>query len=244
MTRLPFFVLLLLSLLLTGCATLLNDPEQPVAFDTDPPGAFVSVDGIRMGTTPCVIPVPRKGGDKIISFEKPGYKTEMMNMRNTLDAALAGNLLFGGFIGLAIDGVSGRGGGYQKSLRIVLEPGSGVNDRREGEKKDTQNASTAQSAPHPANSTSTASADPAASDFEQSLRSKDAGELAQLAQFYEDLLRVEPNGIGARRNLAMIRYQQGQYDEAWKHVKHLRLLGTNVPGDFESRLAAAMPEPE
>ena len=128
MIRLPFY--LFVCLMLTGCATILNDPEQPVAFDTDPPGAFVSVDGVRMGTTPCVIPVPRKGGDKIISFEMSGYKTEMMNMRNTLDAALAGNILLGGFVGLAIDGVSGRGGGYQKSLKIILGPGSGNNDRR------------------------------------------------------------------------------------------------------------------
>ena len=241
MIRLPFY--LFVCLMLTGCATILNDPEQPVAFDTDPPGAFVSVDGVRMGTTPCVIPVPRKGGDKIISFEKSGYKTEMMNMRNTLDAALVGNILLGGFVGLAIDGVSGRGGGYQKSLRIILEPGSGVNDRREGEKKDTHDAGAAQSAPNSASSTSTAAAVSSSSDFEQSLRSKDAGELAQLAEYYEDLLRIEPNGIGARRNLAMIRYQQGQYEQAWQHVKYLRLLSTNVPGDFESRLAAAMPEP-
>ena len=94
------------------------------------------------------------------------------------------------------------------------------------------------------NSTYAAPASANASAFEQSLRNKDAGELAQLAEYYEDLLRIEPNGIGARRNLAMIRYQQGQYDQAWKHVQYLHLMGTNVPGDFESRLAAAMPEPE
>ncbi len=141
MIRLPFYLLLCLSLVLTGCATILNDPEQPVAFDTEPPGAYVSIDGVRMGTTPCVVPVARKGGDKLVTFELAGYKTEIINMRNTLDAALAGNILIGGFVGLAIDGVSGRGGGYQKSLKIILEPGSGINDQREAGKEPPESTS-------------------------------------------------------------------------------------------------------
>lgn len=241
MIRLPFY--LCVCLMLTGCATILNDPEQPVAFDSEPASAYISIDGVRMGTTPCVVPVARKGGDKLITFELQGYKTEIVKMPNTLDAALAGNILLGGFVGLAIDGVSGRGGGYQKSLKIIMEPGSGTNDRSD-DAKATKSANKEDNTT-PANSPASYAppATPNTSDFELSIRAKSAAELNDLAHFYEELLRVEPNGIGARRNLAMVRYQQGQYEQAWQQVKYLRLLGTSVPGDFETRLAAAMPEP-
>lgn len=109
-----------------GCATLINSENQMVAFNSDPEGATVAVDGVPMGRTPVVLPVPRKGGDKTITFSKEGHQTVQFNLRNTLDAALAGNLLFGGFIGLGIDAISGRGGGYQKSVRVVLPAGSGM----------------------------------------------------------------------------------------------------------------------
>jgi len=110
----------------TGCATFLNDDTQPVAFDSEPTGASVAVDGVRQGTTPCVIPVPRKGFDKIVTFEKAGYKTTNFKLKNGLNAAVAGNIIFGGFIGLGVDAISGRGGSYQKSVKVILESGTGV----------------------------------------------------------------------------------------------------------------------
>jgi hypothetical protein len=52
----------------------------------------------------------------------------MFPLKNTLSGALAGNILFGGFIGLGVDAVSGRGGGYQDAVKVVLELGSGTVD--------------------------------------------------------------------------------------------------------------------
>lgn len=109
-----------------GCATIINSDDQNVAFTTEPDGATVAIDGVGMGKTPCVIPVPRKGGDKQIMVTRQGYKTVLFTMRNTLDGALAGNILFGGFIGLGIDAISGKGGGYQNAVKLVLEPGEGT----------------------------------------------------------------------------------------------------------------------
>ena len=109
----------------TGCATILNDPEQMVAFSSEPDDATVAIDGIKMGKTPCVLPVPRKGWDKVVSFSKPGYKTVNFQLKNTLNMSLAGNILLGGVIGLGIDAISGRGGGYQRSVSVLLEPGEG-----------------------------------------------------------------------------------------------------------------------
>lgn len=109
-----------------GCATLINSDDQIVAFNSEPDGATVAVDGVPMGKTPVALPVARKGGSKMITFSKEGYKTINVELPNTLNAALAGNILFGGLIGLGVDAVSGRGGGYQKSLSVMLTKGSGM----------------------------------------------------------------------------------------------------------------------
>ena len=141
-------------LLPSGCATFLNDPEQMVAFNSEPDDATVAIDGITMGKTPCVLPVPRKGWDKIASFSKEGYKTVQLTMKNTLSGSVAGNILLGGIIGLGVDAISGRGGGYQRSVSVVLECGEGTivvdpsqktpSEKDEGEPTVKESASTAQ----------------------------------------------------------------------------------------------------
>lgn len=119
-------IVLVLCTLQTGCATLLNDDHQMVAFSSEPDGATIKVDGVAMGKTPSVVPVPRKGGDKIVSFELSDHKTLMVELDNKIAAAGFGNIIFGGFIGAGVDAITGRAGSYQKSLHVVLERGSGT----------------------------------------------------------------------------------------------------------------------
>ncbi len=83
----------------------------------------MAVDAVKMGKTPCVLPVPRRGWNKTITFTKPGYKTVNYTLKNSLDGALAGNIIF--FPGIIVDVISGRGGGYADSVTVLLEPGSG-----------------------------------------------------------------------------------------------------------------------
>lgn len=105
-----------------GCATFLNDATQPVSFSSEPQGAVVTVDGAPMGRTPCTLPIARKGWDKAIVFSLDGHKPLNFKLKNTLDGAVAGNILIGGVIGGVVDGISGRGGGYQESVQVVLAP--------------------------------------------------------------------------------------------------------------------------
>lgn len=109
-----------------GCATVLNGDHQMVAFSTEPEGALVKVDGVPMGRTPCVVPVPRKGGDKLLMFELENYKTVMTELDNHIHAAGFGNIILGGLVGVVVDAASGRAGSYQDSLHIVMEPGTGT----------------------------------------------------------------------------------------------------------------------
>ncbi len=132
-----------------GCATILNGPNQMVAFNSEPDGATVAVDGVKMGKTPCVLPVPRKGWDKIITFSKDGHKTVNYKLRNTLSGAVIANVLVP-IVGTVVDAISGRGGGYADSVSVLLEPGTGIVsvDPKEEAKKAKENnpkAATAQS---------------------------------------------------------------------------------------------------
>lgn len=111
-----------LALSFQGCATILNDATQPVAFSSDPQGAIVSVDGAPMGRTPCTLPIARKGWDKEILFMLDGHKPLNFKLKNSLDGAVAGNIIAGGVVGGIVDGISGRGGGYQESVQVVLAP--------------------------------------------------------------------------------------------------------------------------
>ena len=136
----------LVMFLFSGCASIFNGPNQMVAFNTDPDGATVSVDGVAMGKTPCVLPVPRKNWDKIITFAKPGYKTVHYKLYNTLSGALWGNVLVP-IVGTAVDAISGRGGGYESSVAVVLIEGEGTLaiDPKEEAKKAKEKARIAKS---------------------------------------------------------------------------------------------------
>ena len=75
-------------MLAQGCATILNDATQPVAFSSDPQGAIVTVNGAAMGRTPCTLPIARKGWDKEILFTLDGYKPLNFKLKNSLDLSL------------------------------------------------------------------------------------------------------------------------------------------------------------
>ena len=112
-----------------GCATILNSDTQQVAFDSDPPGATIKIDGAAYGKTPSTIPVARKGFDKAIEISLDGYKSEVFTLKNNaINGATLLNILW--FPGAIVDGISGRGGSYQDTVKVVLQKGTGINDRR------------------------------------------------------------------------------------------------------------------
>ncbi|XHC25534.1 MAG: PEGA domain-containing protein [Phycisphaerales bacterium] len=130
-----------LTILGSGCATLLNSETQPVTFNSDPEGALVRIDGVAYGRTPVTIPVQRKGWDKQVLMSLDGYKTEMFTLNNTLSGTTFLNVLW--WPGAIVDGISGRGGKYESNVSIVMEPGEGTIDRdamrEEAEAEDAAN---------------------------------------------------------------------------------------------------------
>jgi len=100
-------IVLPLSILFIGCATIIHGTTQKVAVNSNPSGAKVIVMGAHLATTPAVIKLDRGDSNIILRFEKEGYEPVEIAMTKTVDGWIAGNIVFGGLIGLAIDFISG-----------------------------------------------------------------------------------------------------------------------------------------
>ena len=102
-----------LALLIVGCATIIHGTRQNIAVSSVPSGAKVIVKGVYMGTTPAVIKLKRNESNITLRFEKEGYEPVEVALNRSVDGWIAGNIIFGGLIGLAIDFISG--GAYKLS---------------------------------------------------------------------------------------------------------------------------------
>lgn len=112
-------VLLLPVFFLTGCASIVGKDVFPVTINSNPDGANIIVkdeNGVRVysGITPTTVTLA--AGESYfhaksynITFSKPGYKDQYVEVKATLSGWYWGNILFGGFIGLLIvDPITGK----------------------------------------------------------------------------------------------------------------------------------------
>ena len=117
-------LLLLISLLGTGCASFLSDSSQPVTIVTpNCPGAQCTLTNSK-GTfhvekTPATVPVRKAYGDLTVNCSK-GEKTHKQTFESSAVGAMYGNILLGGIIGGAIDAGTGKGFEYETRLENDL----------------------------------------------------------------------------------------------------------------------------
>jgi hypothetical protein len=99
--------LLCLSVLSTGCASIVSKSHWPVTVTSDPPGQSVTVRNeegsvVHSGTTPFTVTLPASNG----FFGKMDYTLEGPHGTVPMDASLNfwyfGNIIFGGLIGILI----------------------------------------------------------------------------------------------------------------------------------------------
>jgi len=90
---------------LVGCATLFKQKNRTVAFDSDPQGATILINGNRMGTTPMPLNLSNKK-PVTVTFRKEGYedKTYIINTKTGAGWVILDCL--GGFIPVIIDAVT------------------------------------------------------------------------------------------------------------------------------------------
>lgn len=115
-----------------GCATIIQGSRQQVGVNSVPTGAAVVVDGTPFGGTPVVARLARKSSH-IVSITMDGYQPVQLTITKSVSGWVAGNIVFGGLIGLAVDAISG--GMYKLNPEQVAanltKQGASV-DRRNG----------------------------------------------------------------------------------------------------------------
>jgi len=72
-------LLVLGSILLAGCATIISGTSQAVSIDSNISGATVSVEGSQVGVTPFSGKIPRKR-ESVAVISKPGYGTQSLTL--------------------------------------------------------------------------------------------------------------------------------------------------------------------
>ena len=104
------YSLLILASYLWGCASVVDgtlESKSLILFSSLPSEADVLVNGVKVCTTPCQYRTPRYLLSTI-TFSHPNFPVIDVDVTKDFNAAIAGNLVFGGPIGLVVDGISGR----------------------------------------------------------------------------------------------------------------------------------------
>jgi len=99
-------VLAVLVLFLVGCATIMQGTKQNVGISSNPSGAKVTINGQTFGNTPLTVELSRKD-NHIIKIELEGFLPYETTLTRKVSGWVAGNIIFGGLIGLAIDAITG-----------------------------------------------------------------------------------------------------------------------------------------
>ena len=108
-----------LSVVGTGCASIICGTHQSIPVHSSPPGAAVSVNGEDKGTTPAVLNLKRNHRH-CVNVALDGYDPYEVTLRRTINGWTFGNIVFGGIPGFLIDGIDGAFYAIKPSY-IVIE---------------------------------------------------------------------------------------------------------------------------
>lgn len=104
--------LLIIPLIFTGCASIIDGGSKSVQINSNPEGAKVTISNragkeVSVQTTPAIVTLERSSGyfrgeDYKLVFEAAGYYPYETHVQSTIDGWYLGNVLFGGLIGIVI----------------------------------------------------------------------------------------------------------------------------------------------
>lgn len=117
--KIKFLALLLVSsVLLTSCASIVSKSNYPISINSVPSNAKITITDkkqqiIYTGNTPADLKLKASAGffskaSYLVKYEKEGYEPKIVPINFKLDGWYIGNILFGGFIGwLIVDPATG-----------------------------------------------------------------------------------------------------------------------------------------
>lgn len=91
---------------LSSCGTLVNGTKQNVMINSDPSGAFITIDGKPAGKTPSVVKLKRNNSHQVC-LDLPGYKPFDVEIERTFSCWTIGSFLGFGLIGVGVDAATG-----------------------------------------------------------------------------------------------------------------------------------------
>lgn len=103
---LSIVMILVLYLLISGCASIIHGTTQDIPIVTTPDGAIAKTgDGVEC-KTPCKLTLKRKQ-DHVIQIKKDGFEDYTVTCHHVVSGAVASDLITGGLIGWGVDALSG-----------------------------------------------------------------------------------------------------------------------------------------
>lgn len=113
-------VIVIATIFFSSCATIFTGTKDRITFNTNPPGARISINGIEQGVTPLTMKVNRSLNDTDVEFKLDGYETKVITLSKEFNVVSVINL--GNLIGWGIDALSGSVMKYdQRSYDITLD---------------------------------------------------------------------------------------------------------------------------
>jgi len=89
-----------------GCGALFNSGPAKVSFTSSPEGAEIWIDGVRRGTTPAVIELP-KNKDYVVVFRKEGHEEVTASITKRVGATYVVLDVLVGLLPVVIDAATG-----------------------------------------------------------------------------------------------------------------------------------------
>ncbi len=136
------FALALLPFLFVSCATITRGVHDKLSVQSQPPGAQVTLSTGEKGVTPAKF-IKSRRESLSVTVSKPGYISQTIRVESkasaTGGAAMAGNAVAGGLIGLAVDAGSGAMFSlYPNPVSVQLVPNAGSAPKKRPVKKTSQ----------------------------------------------------------------------------------------------------------
>ena len=106
----------------TSCATILSGTSDEIRFDSDPEGASIMLDGLKLGKTPATVTIKRPGfGNKEITLKLDGYEDRSFMLQKEFNTMAICNLA--SWPGWVIDILTGSVMKYsKKNYDLDLNP--------------------------------------------------------------------------------------------------------------------------
>jgi len=116
------------SIALTGCASIVNGNNQVISVEARHKGqqvvgatcTLVNPKGTFYVTTPGTVTIHRAYDDLNVKCEKDGHQPGLASVKSSTKPMAFGNILFGGVIGAAVDAGSGAAYDYPTLISVIL----------------------------------------------------------------------------------------------------------------------------